>query len=118
MPRTGSLISTPEDIENIEILKGASAAAIYGSRAAGGVVIITTKRGKAGVTRVTLSQSVGFSAPISLLGMREWDGDKIEQTFSAADRALFDANGLTDYEKILFDNNPNFCHDASQCVGW
>ena len=38
----------PQDIDRIEILKGASAAAIYGSRAAGGVVIITTKRGKVG----------------------------------------------------------------------
>ncbi len=37
-----------EDIENIEILKGASAAAIYGSKAAAGVVIVTTKRGKSG----------------------------------------------------------------------
>lgn len=41
-----------EDIENIEILKGASAAAIYGARAAAGVVIITTKRGRQGKTKV------------------------------------------------------------------
>ncbi len=43
----------PGDIESVEVLKDASAAAIYGSRAANGVVLITTKRGKAGVTRVT-----------------------------------------------------------------
>lgn len=36
----------PEDIESIEVLKDAASAAIYGSRAAGGVVLITTKRGK------------------------------------------------------------------------
>ncbi len=96
----------PEDIETIEILKGASAAAIYGSRAAGGVVIITTKRGKAGQTRVTLNQSVGFSQPIRLLGMRNWTADLVEKEFGAADRQLFEQNGLTDYEKELYDNRP------------
>jgi TonB-linked SusC/RagA family outer membrane protein len=43
----------PGDIESVEVLKDASAAAIYGSRAANGVVLITTKRGKSGATRVT-----------------------------------------------------------------
>ena len=48
----------PEDIERIEILKGASAAALYGSRANGGVVNITTKRGRTGRPGVTLSTTV------------------------------------------------------------
>lgn len=48
----------PEDIERIEILKGASAAALYGSRANGGVVQIFTRRGRSGAPRVTLSTSV------------------------------------------------------------
>lgn len=51
------------DIESIEILKDASAAAIYGSRAANGVVLITTKRGKEGKTNINLGYSVGFSDP-------------------------------------------------------
>ena len=50
----------PNDIENVEILKGASAAAIYGSRAANGVVLITTKRGQPGATRYRLSSSFSF----------------------------------------------------------
>ena len=50
----------PNDIESIEILKGAAAAAIYGARAANGVVLITTKRGRAGQTRYTLQSSAGF----------------------------------------------------------
>ncbi|MFP4090484.1 MAG: SusC/RagA family TonB-linked outer membrane protein, partial [Cyclobacteriaceae bacterium] len=50
----------PKDIESIEILKDASAAAIYGSRAANGVVLITTKRGKAGQTKVSFSTDIGF----------------------------------------------------------
>jgi TonB-dependent starch-binding outer membrane protein SusC len=50
----------PDDIESIQILKDASAAAIYGARGANGVVIITTKRGKSGDMRVTYEGSYGF----------------------------------------------------------
>ncbi|QDK83366.1 TonB-dependent receptor [Spirosoma sp. KCTC 42546] len=49
----------PNDIESVEILKDASASAIYGSRAANGVVLITTKRGKTGATRVTFDSYYG-----------------------------------------------------------
>jgi len=47
----------PDDIDNIEILKGASAAAIYGSRAANGVILITTKRGHSGATKYSFRRS-------------------------------------------------------------
>ena len=50
----------PNDIENVEILKGAAAAAIYGARAANGVVLITTKRGQAGPTRYRLNSTISF----------------------------------------------------------
>jgi TonB-linked SusC/RagA family outer membrane protein len=54
-----SLIAlNPDDIEDIEILKGAAAAAIYGARAANGVVLITTKRGHVGATRYTLRSTI------------------------------------------------------------
>jgi TonB-linked SusC/RagA family outer membrane protein len=49
----------PDDIESIEILKDASAAAIYGSRAANGVILITTKRGKAGKTSISFNYYTG-----------------------------------------------------------
>ncbi|WP_336515038.1 TonB-dependent receptor [Pollutibacter soli] len=50
----------PSDIESVEILKDAAATAIYGARAANGVVLITTKRGKDGVARVTYDGYYGF----------------------------------------------------------
>ena len=50
-----------DDIDNIQILKDASSAAIYGSRAANGVVIINTKQGKAGVTKVALNAHYAFN---------------------------------------------------------
>ncbi|MTI89435.1 MAG: SusC/RagA family TonB-linked outer membrane protein [Balneolaceae bacterium] len=51
----------PEDIENISILKGPAATALYGQRAANGVVEITTKKGESGNTQVALNTQVGFS---------------------------------------------------------
>lgn len=65
----------PADIESIEILKDASAAAIYGSQASNGVVLITTKRGKNGVTKVTLDAYSGIqSVPrtYDLMNLREY----------------------------------------------
>ena len=53
----------PQDIESLEILKDASAGAIYGSRAANGVVLITTKKGKSGRTNVNFGIQVGSSEP-------------------------------------------------------
>ncbi len=88
----------PEDIENVEILKGASAAAIYGSRAAGGVVIITTKRGKQGVPKVSFSQTVGLRSPTQLLGLRDWDQSEIIAAGGPANATL------RDYEAELFDH--------------
>lgn len=53
----------PNDIQSIEILKDASASAIYGSRASNGVVIITTKKGSIGSTKINLGYYTGFSTP-------------------------------------------------------
>ena len=51
----------PEDIESIEVAKDAAATAIYGSRAANGVIFVTTKKGKSGKAKVGMSAWVGFS---------------------------------------------------------
>ena len=94
------------DIANIEILKGASAAAIYGSRASAGVVIITTKRGKAGETKFNFSQSVGFVSAINLLGTRDFTEQSVSESFGDAAVPLFvaarDSGQLFDYEKELY----------------
>jgi TonB-linked SusC/RagA family outer membrane protein len=56
----------PNDIETISILKDASAAAVYGARAAYGVIIVTTKSGGKDKTRVSYNGTVGFSSPINM----------------------------------------------------
>ncbi len=63
----------PEDIERIEVLKGGSAAAIYGSKATNGVVIITTKRGQLGRPQFSFSQKVGFFSRANELGSRRYE---------------------------------------------
>jgi TonB-linked SusC/RagA family outer membrane protein len=65
----------PNDIENIQVLKDAAAAAIYGSRAANGVVIITTKRGKSGKAKIEYSGNVGYverAKKLDMLNAEEW----------------------------------------------
>ena len=99
----------PADLESIEILKGASAAAIYGSRAAGGVVIMNTKRGTSGKTKVRFSQSFGQASQLRKLGIREWTPDLIANSarFGSSAQALddFNQNGNINYEDLLYGNN-------------
>ncbi|MFM6970842.1 MAG: SusC/RagA family TonB-linked outer membrane protein [Sediminibacterium sp.] len=61
----GNVLSSinPNDIESVDVAKDAAATAIYGSRAANGVLFITTKKGKPGRSKVTLDSWVGFSNP-------------------------------------------------------
>jgi len=94
----------PEDIDRIEILKGASAAAIYGSKAAGGVVIITTKRGIRGAPRVEIGQTIGEQWQLRKLGQRSWDTAKVRSAFGDAGLAIYNAsNGKTyNYEDELY----------------
>jgi len=60
----------PEDIENISVLKGATAAALYGSQAANGVIMITTKKGKDGVTDINFSSNFTLENPITIPDMQ------------------------------------------------
>jgi len=76
----------PNDIQSIEVLKDASAAAIYGSRGANGVVLITTKKGSVGLVKIQYSARVGASdlgRPVKLMNAREfaqnWNDDQISR---------------------------------------
>lgn len=97
----------PAEIESIEVLKGASAAAIYGQRASGGVVIIRTKRGSTGAPQFSVSQSVGFNTIIKKLGSRDFTAETAEATFGSAGLALYNdalesERGFLDYEELMY----------------
>lgn len=93
------------DIESIQILKDASAAAIYGSRAANGVIIITTKRGEAGEAKV------GFSAKYGLQQIpKTWDlMDNRE--FAATQRTMYQNSGLTPPASVDVNFDPSINTD-------
>jgi TonB-linked SusC/RagA family outer membrane protein len=96
----------PADIENIEVLKGPSAAAIYGARANAGVVIITTKRGKGGKTNISFNQDIGVASALNLLGMRDYTDERVRVSFGEAELARYQAaraaGRLVDYEKEIY----------------
>ena len=103
----------PNDIETIEVLKGPSAAAIYGTRANAGVVLITTKRGQSGRTRVTFSQDIGVNTILNKVGRRSFTADQVQAEFTSASdpdgtitRGQFEdalaAGEIFDYEDEIF----------------
>jgi TonB-linked SusC/RagA family outer membrane protein len=95
----------PEDIERIEVLKGGSAAAIYGSKATNGVVIITTKRGKVGKPQFNVSQRFGFFARSNELGSRTFaDLPEALSVFTdvAAVTAAFQPGRTFNFEEELY----------------
>jgi TonB-linked SusC/RagA family outer membrane protein len=97
----------PNDVQSVEILKGASASAIYGSRASNGVVIITTRRGRTGARKVSATQRVGFSAISNTLGSRTFNSvEEATAVFGAAAAAVFQPGVVYDHEKELAGKKP------------
>jgi TonB-linked SusC/RagA family outer membrane protein len=80
----------PEDIESIHILKGASAAALYGSQAANGVIMVTTRKGRDGFKRITLSSSLTFDRPATLPKLQNSYGTDANKTSWGEKAALKD----------------------------
>lgn len=92
----------PNDIESIEVLKDASTAAIYGNRAANGVVLITTKKGKAGRTQVNFDASYGFQEAANLVELIDSEAyrEQMETLFGSPDVL---AGGITDPNGNLYN---------------
>ena len=104
-----SLIN-PNDIESIDILKDASATAIYGSRGANGVVIITTKKGKAGKARVELSANFGLSQVSKKIKMLDAYTYAQFMNEGTVNGGLYD--GLL-WTELPYDGEWNYQYDAN-----
>lgn len=100
----------PSDIESIEILKDADATTIYGSRGANGVVLITTKKGKAGKTQFTASASTGTGQITKKLDLLN------TQQYLAIRQQAFANDGITDYPYNAYDVNGTW--DANRYTDW
>lgn len=96
----------PYDIENIEVLKGASASAIYGSKASNGVIIITTKHGTVGAPEFSLQQRVGYSELSHKFGTRCFSLAEATQAFGQAGADSYVPGVCHDYEQELYGGKP------------
>lgn len=110
----------PADIESMDVLKDGSATAIYGSRAAGGVILITTKKGVRGRAKVSYEGFVGFSSAVKrfdLLSAQQFVTIANEKFTNAgqAPRANMDANNTsTDWQdEAMIDGAPVHSHTLS-----
>ncbi|MGV8133949.1 MAG: TonB-dependent receptor [Mangrovibacterium sp.] len=107
------------DIESISVLKDASAAAIYGARAANGVVLITTKKGKSGVTQVNLDAQYGvqnISNKLDLLSAKEYAEICNEALVNDGKQAVWNPSALgdgTDWQDAIFRNAAFQKYDVS-----
>jgi TonB-linked SusC/RagA family outer membrane protein len=111
----------PEDIEKIEVLKGGSAAAIYGSKATNGVVFITTKRGQVGKPQFNMTQRFGITEQANRLGSRTFPtlGDALAVfTDTALVTSLYQQGRTFDFENEIFGHKPlSYETDASVSGG-
>ena len=89
----------PQDIESMDVLKDASATAIYGARGANGVILITTKKGKAGVSTVNFSSSIGISNLTRPLPV--FSADEYRLQVPKVGGVLEDLKGNTDWQKEI-----------------
>ena len=124
----------PNDVESIQVLKDASAAAIYGSRGANGVILIKTKRGELGKTTVTYSNYVGVQIPrkaLDLANSQEYveilqrmygptlDNDPDALIPQAARDYIANPAGFGDYDwqDLIYSNAPIQYHDLTVAGG-
>ena len=114
----------PNDIESIEVLKGASAAAIYGAKASNGVVIIKTKRGRGGKTKFNFSTKTGQSSLLRKMGHRVFETYAEAEEQYGADVASLGNNSSGswagndfDYEEILYGETGQLTEHTLSAVG-
>lgn len=100
----------PNDIESIEVLKDADATAIYGSRGANGVVLITTKKGKSGKTSVTITTSTAVGSVTKMMDLMN------TEQYLTMRRKAYANDGITTYPANAYDVNGTW--DQNRYTDW
>lgn len=106
----------PNDIESIEVLKDASSTAVYGSSGSNGVIIITTKSGKAGKTSVSFNSYTGFNGWSKVPKMRS--GDSYIQALRDANAATGNWTSTDDDENLFTSEEAYEAHLAGHYINW
>ena len=103
---------SPSDIESVEVLKDAASQAIYGARAAAGVILVTTKKGKAGGFKISYNGFIGMAAPahkLDLLNAQQYAELRNESSVNAGNGSIFDnpesLGEGTDWQNEIFNNS-------------
>ncbi|MFM7357332.1 MAG: SusC/RagA family TonB-linked outer membrane protein [Sediminibacterium sp.] len=115
----------PADIESVEVLKGPSAAAIYGTRANAGVSVITTKKGTAGRTSISFGQDIGMGTPLKMMGVDDWSEAKINTFFPVARRPIeitrfqnaVSTGTFVNYEDYFYNNTASLLNSRLSIRG-
>jgi len=105
----------PEDIESISVLAGPSAAALYGSNAANGAILITTKKGKEGRVAISFSSSADFSSPLLMPEFQNTYGNKFGSYESWGEKLA--TPSLYDPKKDFFRTGTNFINALTLNMG-
>ena len=118
----------PSDIESIEVLKDADATAIYGSRAANGAILITTKKGKSGATSINFNIQQGMGQVdrmAKMLNTKQYlamrhealDNDGLTPQPTDYDLTLWDTTRYTDWQKTLIGNTSKYTNITGSASG-
>lgn len=105
----------PEDIESISVLAGPSAAALYGSNAANGAILITTKKGKEGRVDISFSSSADFSSPLLMPKFQNTYGNKLGSYESWGEKLATPSS--YDPKKDFFRTGTNFINALTLNMG-
>ncbi len=105
----------PEDIESISVLAGPSAAALYGSNAANGAILITTKKGKEGRVAISFSSSADFSSPLLMPEFQNKYGNKLGSYESWGEKLATPSS--YDPKKDFFRTGTNFINALTLNMG-
>lgn len=103
----------PEDIESLTVLRGASAAALYGSQAANGVILVTTKKGKSGSTQVDFNSNLTFESPVYLPELQFTYG----QTAAGAQDSWGNKVNAADHVKGFFQTGQTWINSVALSGG-
>lgn len=121
MPDNGDILSTinPDDIESINFLKGASASALYGSAGSNGVVLITTRKGKSGISKIDYSSSLTFDKAYVLPDMQfSYLQTTAPTATTAGSRESWGAKGSSpDHVKDFFKTGTTWINNVSFAAG-
>lgn len=105
----------PQDIESMDVLKDASSTAIYGSRGANGVILITTKKGKSGSSVLNFSSSAGLSKIARRMPV--FSADEFRKEVPLAGGVLDDGGTATDWQKLITRTAQTFTNNLTLSGG-